>query len=166
MIYPGGSIDQYAVPARDLNESFIGAHFGLTKGAEVIYGKIGAIRIFETHVLLTLAGVAADDLHLDANQEVIFHGQQVTRRGPMTESIDAEVARTLSTIPVRASRQMTAAEYQFRVAEILRLFDIDAVAYETGVYYGGEGVEIEDQPLEAAVRVLIGRRLGIPEALQ
>jgi hypothetical protein len=170
MIYPGGSIDQYAVPARDLNESFIGAHFGLTKGAEVIYGKIDAIRIFETHFLLTLAGVTADDLHLDANQEVIFsHGQhqnQVTRRAPMTESIDAEVARTLSTIPVRASRQMTAVEYQLRVAEILRLFDIDAVADETGVYYGGEGVELEDQPLEAAVRKLIGRRFRIPEALQ
>ncbi|XAS66668.1 hypothetical protein V3C33_14405 [Micrococcaceae bacterium Sec5.7] len=84
----------------------------------------------------------------------------------MTESIDAEVARTLSTIPVRASRQMTATEYQFRVSEILNLFDIDAVADETGVYYGGEGVELEDQPLVAAIRVLIGRRFGIPEALQ
>ena len=94
------------------------------------------------------------------------HQNQVTRRAPMTESIDAEVARTLSTIPVHASRQMTAVEYQLRVAEILRLFDIDAVADETGVYYGGEGVELEDQPLEAAVRKLIGRRFRIPEALQ
>lgn len=170
MIYPGGSIDQYAVPARDLNESFIGAHFGLTKGAEVIYGKIGAVRIFETHVILTLAGVTADDLHLDANQEVIFsHGQhqnQATRRAPMIESIDAEVARTLSAIPVRASRQMTATEYQVRVAEVLNLFDIEAVGDETGIRYGGEGVELEDQPLEAAVRILIGRRFGIPEAMQ
>ena len=167
MIYPGGRIDQYAVPAKDLNESFIGAHFGLTKGAEVIYGKIGAIRIFETHVLLTLAGVTADDLHLEANQDVIFsHGQHqnpVTRRALMTESVDAEVARTLSTIPVRASRQMTATEYQFRVAEVLNLFDIEAVGDETGVYYGGEGVELEDQPLVAAIRILIGRRFGIPE---
>lgn len=72
MIYPGGGIDQYAVKARELNESFIGAHFGITKGVEVIYGKIGAIRVFETHVLLTLAGVTADDIHLDVNQEVFF----------------------------------------------------------------------------------------------
>ena len=118
---------------------------------------------------MTLAGVTADDIHLDANQEVIFsHGQhqnQVTRRAPMAESVDAEVARTLSTIPVRSSRQMTAVEYQFRVAEVLRLFDIEAVADETGVYYGGEGVELEDQPLEAAIRNLFGRRFGIPEAL-
>ena len=74
----------------------------------------------------------------------------------MTESIDAEVARILSTIPVRASRQMTATEYQVRVAEVLNLFDIEAVGDETGIRYGGEGVELEDQPLEAAVRILIG----------
>lgn len=83
----------------------------------------------------------------------------------MNES-DAEVARTLSTIPVRASRQMTATEYQIRVAEVLNLFDIEAVGDETGVYYGEEGVALEDQPLLAAIRVLIGRRFGIPEALQ
>jgi hypothetical protein len=55
----------------------------------------------------------------------------------MTESIDAEVARTLSTIPVRASRQMAATEYQVRVAEVLNLFDIEAVGDETGIRYGG-----------------------------
>lgn len=84
----------------------------------------------------------------------------------MTESIDTEVARTLSTISVRASRQMTATEYQVRMAEVLNLFDIEAVGDETGVYYGDKGVELEDQPLEAAVRILIGTRFGIPEATQ
>jgi hypothetical protein len=83
----------------------------------------------------------------------------------MTESIQAEVARTLSTIPVRASRQMTSTEYQFRVSEILRLFDIDAVGSETGVIYGDKGVELEDQPLVWAIRVLVARRFGIPEAI-
>lgn len=83
---------------------------------------------------------------------------------PMTESIQAEVTRTLSTVPVRASRQMTVTEYQFRVAEVLNLFDIEAVADETGVYYGDEGAELEDQPLLAAIRILIGRRFAIPEA--
>jgi hypothetical protein len=83
----------------------------------------------------------------------------------MTESIQAEVARTLSTIPVRASRQMTAIEYQFRVSEILRIFDVDAVADEKGVYFGGEGVELEDQPLVWAIRILLARRFGIPEAI-
>jgi hypothetical protein len=83
----------------------------------------------------------------------------------MTESVQAEVARTLSTIPVRASRQMTAIEYQFRVSEILRIFDVDAVADEKGVYFGGEGVELEDQPLVWAIRILLARRFGIPEAI-
>lgn len=81
----------------------------------------------------------------------------------MIES-DAVVARTLSAIPVRASRQMTHTEYQVRVAEVLNLFDIEATGDETGIRYGDEGVELEDQPLEAAVRILIGRRFGIPEA--
>ena len=81
----------------------------------------------------------------------------------MIES-DAVVARALCTIPVRVSRQMTATEYQIRVAEVLNLFDIEAVGDETGIRYGDEGVELEDQPLEAAVRILIGRRFGIPEA--
>lgn len=60
---------------------------------------------------------------------------------------------------------MTATEYQFRVSEILRLFDIDAVGDETGVYYGGKGVELEDQPLLWAIRTLVARRFDIPEAL-
>jgi hypothetical protein len=60
---------------------------------------------------------------------------------------------------------MTVTEYQFRVAEVLRLFDIEAVGDETGVYYGGEGVELEEQPLVDAVRILIARRFGIPELL-
>ena len=83
----------------------------------------------------------------------------------MTESIHAEVARKLGTIPVRASHQMTSTEYQFRVSEILRLFDIDAVGSETGVIFGDKGVELEDQPLVWAIRILVGRRLGIPEAI-
>ena len=83
----------------------------------------------------------------------------------MNESA-AKVARKLSTIPVRVSRQMTATEYQVRVAEVLNLFDIEAVGDETGVHYAGEGVALEDQPLLAAIRVLIGRRFGVPDALQ
>jgi hypothetical protein len=79
---------------------------------------------------------------------------------------DAEVALTLSAIPVRASRQMTTTEYQLRVAEVLNLFDIEAVGDETGVYYGDEGVALEDQPLLAAIRILVGRRFDIPEAIR
>ena len=82
----------------------------------------------------------------------------------MNES-DAKVARKLSTIPVRVSRQMTATDYQVRVAEVLNLFDIEAVGDETGVHYEGEGVALEDQPLLAAIRVLIGRRFGVPDDL-
>ena len=78
---------------------------------------------------------------------------------------DAKVARKLSTIPIRVSRQMTPTEYQVRVAEVLNLFDIEAVGDETGVHYGGEGVALEDQPLLAAIRVLIGRRFGVPDDL-
>jgi hypothetical protein len=59
---------------------------------------------------------------------------------------------------------MTATEYQVRVAEVLNLFDIEAVGDETGIRYGDEGVALEDQPLEAAVRILIGKRFGMPEA--
>jgi len=59
---------------------------------------------------------------------------------------------------------MTSTEYQFRVSEILRLLDIPAVGDETGVYYGNGGVELEDQPLVWAVRILVARRFGVPEA--
>lgn len=82
----------------------------------------------------------------------------------MNESA-AKVARKLSTIPVRVSRQMTPTEYQVRVAQVLNLFDIEAVGDETGVRYGGEGVALEDQPLLKAIRVLIGRRFGVPDDL-
>ena len=82
----------------------------------------------------------------------------------MNES-DAKVARQLNTIPVRVPRQMTPTEYQVRVAEVLNLFDIEAVGDETGVYYGDEGVELEDQPLVGAIHILLARRFGIPESL-
>ncbi|MEA5455758.1 hypothetical protein SPF06_13570 [Sinomonas sp. JGH33] len=59
---------------------------------------------------------------------------------------------------------MTSTEYQFRVSEILRLFDIEAVGSETGVVYGDKGVELEDQPLVWAVHALVARRFGIPES--
>lgn len=60
---------------------------------------------------------------------------------------------------------MISTEYQFHVSEILRLFDIDAVGSEKGVIYGDKGVELEDQPLLWAIRVLVARRFGIPEAI-
>lgn len=37
---------------------------------------------------------------------------------------------------------------------------------QAGVHYGGEGVALEDQPLLAAIRVLIGRPFGVPDGLQ
>jgi hypothetical protein len=77
----------------------------------------------------------------------------------------AKVARKLSTIPVRVSRQMTPTDYEVRRAEVLNLLDIEAVADKTGVHYGAEGVALEDQPLLAAIRVLIGRRFGVPNDL-
>ncbi len=82
----------------------------------------------------------------------------------MTGPTRSEVARTLAAVPVRASRRMTSTEYQFRVSEILRLFDIDAVGSEWGVVYGDKGVELEDQPLVDAIHALAGRRFGIPES--
>ena len=81
----------------------------------------------------------------------------------MSESIHSEVERTLSTIPVRVSREMTNTEYSVRVAEVLRLFDIDATGNETGVYYGDQGVGPEDQPLVWAIHTLVERRFGIPD---
>jgi hypothetical protein len=44
--------------------------------------------------------------------------------------------------------------------------NIEAVGDETGVHYGGEGIALEDQPLLAAIRVLIGRRFGVPDDLE
>ena len=81
----------------------------------------------------------------------------------MTESIQPEVQRTLSTIPVRVSREMNNTEYQVRVAEILRLFDIDATGNETGVYYGDQGVGLEDQPLVWAIHTLVERRFSVSD---
>ena len=56
---------------------------------------------------------------------------------------------------------MTNIEYQVRVAEVLRLFDIDASGDETGVHYGEQGVGPEDQPLVWAIHTLVERRFGI-----
>lgn len=76
MLYPGGATDEYGVQAKALNQSFIGQDFGLIQGGHVLYGKIGAIKVYETHVMLTLAGVEAEDIRLQSEQELFFsHGQ-------------------------------------------------------------------------------------------
>ena len=94
--------------------------------------------------------ISARDHRLKVDLVPLVQGRQSCQSAPMIES-DAVVARALSKIPVRASRQMTATEHQFRVAAVLNLFDIEAVVDEMGgIRYGGEGVELEDQPLEEA----------------
>lgn len=76
MILPGGAIDEYAVKAMDLNQSFIGQDFGIHRGGYVLYGKIGAIKVYETQVVISLANVDAEDIQLPMEQEIIFsHGQ-------------------------------------------------------------------------------------------
>ena len=81
----------------------------------------------------------------------------------MAESSQSEVERILNMIPVRVSREMSNIQYPVRVAEILRLFDIDATGNETGVYYGDQGVGPEDQPLAWAIHALVERRFGVPD---
>lgn len=77
MNYPGGAIGEYSVRAKELNQSFIGQDFGLHLHGYVLYGKIGAVRVYEHHVLLTLADVPGEDIHLLSEQELYFSpGQQ------------------------------------------------------------------------------------------
>ncbi|MET1086253.1 MAG: hypothetical protein ABWY04_03895, partial [Arthrobacter sp.] len=45
------------------------------------------------------------------------------------------------------------------------LLTVESMADDAAAVLGGEGVDLEDQPLEAAIRILVGRRFGIPEAM-
>lgn len=76
MTYLGGGTDEYPIKARELNQSFIGADFGVNQAGATVYGKIGAVRIYETHVLVTLAGVAEPPIHLDLEQFLYFSRSQ------------------------------------------------------------------------------------------
>lgn len=72
MIFAGGSIGEFAVKAGALNQTFVGKDFGVNRGASVLYGKVGAIQVYETTVILTLAGVDAEEIQLDPSQELFF----------------------------------------------------------------------------------------------
>lgn len=76
MNYPGGAIGEYSVRAKELNQSFIGQEFGLHLNGYVLYGRIGAVRVYERHVLLTLADVPGEDIHLLSDQEIYFSSAQ------------------------------------------------------------------------------------------
>lgn len=81
MNYPGTALGEYSVRAKELDQSFIGQDFALRLPGYVLYGKIGAVRAYEHHVLLTLADVAGEDIHLLSDQEIFFshrgHDNQV-----------------------------------------------------------------------------------------
>lgn len=80
MAHLGGGTDEYSLKARELNQSFIGSDFGVNHAGAIVYGKIGAVRIYETHVLVTLAGVAEPPIQLDLEQFLYSHGPNMKRR--------------------------------------------------------------------------------------
>lgn len=92
MSYPRGAANEYCVRAMDLDYLCIGRVFALPMDGYVLYGKIGALRVFKHHVLLTLADVPGEDIHLRLDEEVFFfdtreisgpgaHLQEVSRAG-------------------------------------------------------------------------------------
>jgi len=76
MTYLGGGTDEYPLKARELNQSFIGADFGVNHAGATVYGKIGAVKIYQTHVLVSLAGVAEPAIQLDLEQPLYFSRSQ------------------------------------------------------------------------------------------
>lgn len=58
---------------------------------------------------------------------------------------------------------MSGHDYQRRVADVLNLLDIKVEVDDTGMHFGGEGVELDDQPLLWAIHILVAKRYGISE---
>lgn len=72
-----------------------------------------------------------------------------------------EIIRHLSGIPVRTARDLTASEYADRLAELYRVFGIDAaVAPEGGVRF--HEADPDDTALVMALGNLLTRRFGQP----
>lgn len=66
------TIETYCVAASDLDQTFVGRSFRLRVPGYDLYGRIGAIRIFVDHILLTLAEVPGDDIHLGCDEKLFF----------------------------------------------------------------------------------------------
>lgn len=63
MLNPGGSKEEQAIPAGELNQHFIGDPVGfMAFPGEAIYGTIGGVRITEEAVTLALAGIAGGNV--------------------------------------------------------------------------------------------------------
>jgi hypothetical protein len=74
---------------------------------------------------------------------------------------DFEVRRILEDIPVDSIRTADFAEYRERLMRVSREFDVFLIADDDGGFsFEGEGLQEEDQPLFAAISVLLARRLG------
>lgn len=94
MNYPREAIGEYSIRVKDLNQTFVGKNFGLDLNGYVLFGKIGAIRVYERHVLLTLADVAGEDIHLLSEQEIcFFQGQHERKLRPRYRLKPAERSR-------------------------------------------------------------------------
>ncbi|MEK0155144.1 hypothetical protein, partial [Arthrobacter oryzae] len=72
MAFLGGGRDEYTVQAGELNQNHIGSSFGVQTGGSVLYGELGSIRLYPTHAMLGLAGVAEEPLRLELTDNLYF----------------------------------------------------------------------------------------------
>lgn len=75
-----------------------------------------------------------------------------------------EVERILRSIPIRATDEpLPVDELYSRIAEALRLANIDAFYDGRGIHFGADGVSEEDQPLSDVIETVMRRRFGQSE---
>jgi hypothetical protein len=70
----------------------------------------------------------------------------------------AEVAKVLALLPVNETQPVSPEELIERSVAVYNLFDIAAVARDGGITFEGSGVGVLDQPLLAALEILLARR--------
>lgn len=74
-----------------------------------------------------------------------------------------EVEKLLALLPISESGELTHAEITERRIAVINLFGIAAVSREGGISFGS-GVSVQDQPLLAALNVLVTRRFPLSPA--
>ena len=84
----GKASDEYAVVARDLNQSFIGMHIGHNGDGVTTYGRLAACRLSEDTIDVWLDSVPGEDAHLrlDPSDHVYF--ARTTGDWQLRETVD------------------------------------------------------------------------------
>jgi hypothetical protein len=98
----GKASDEYSVMAQDLNQSFLGLHFGYNGDGVTVYGRLAGIQLSEESVDIWLDGVSSESQvsHLRLSPREHIHFARTSGDWQLRETLEKLVTVIEDRFPV------------------------------------------------------------------